>query len=292
MDNESLFDRRAVRRNRDRASVNFAKFDYLITAAAAMLVDRLEDIRRTFPVALDLGCHTGQVAAATSETGKIESLFQSDLSPFMAAKSGGLCFAADEEFLPVGDDSLDLVLSCLSLHWVNDLPGALIQIRRALKPDGLFLGSFLGGESLDELRQALVAAESEITGGVHPRVSPMADVRDGGALLQRAGFAMPVADTDLYTVSYENPLKLMRDLRGMGEQMATSSRLKSFSRKDVLIRAAEFYGEIFGNEESRVTATFEIITLTGWAPAPDQQQPLQPGSAEQSLGDFLNPDDV
>ena len=284
---QPLFNRQVVRRNRDRASTDFSDFDFLFREAAAMLADRLEDIKREFPVALDLGCHTGQVAAVTPYPSGIGTLIQCDLSPAMVSSAYGPRFAADEEFLPVGEKCLDLIISCLSLHWVNDLPGALIQIKRALKPDGLFLGSYLGGETLKELRQALVAAEMEISGGAHPRVSPMADIRDGGALLQRAGFALPVADTDTVEVSYENPMKLMRDLRGMGEQMATSGRLKSFSRRDVMIRAADIYREMFGDENGRVPATFEIITLTGWAPSPDQQQPLAPGSGQANLGDVL-----
>lgn len=285
--NEPVFDRRAVQRNRDRAQAAYDGYDFLVREAAAMLADRLADIKRDFPLALDVGCHTGQLAEVLAGSKGIENFYQCDLSEKMAARTLGNSFAADEEFLPVGDGLLDLVLSCLSLHWVNDLPGALIQIRRALKPDGLFLGSFLGGETLRELRQALTAAESEVTGGARPRVSPMADIRDGGALLQRAGFALPVADTDILTVSYENPMKLMRDLRGMGEQMATHGRFKGFTRKTIMLRAAEIYHEMFGDEDGRVPATFEIITLTGWTPAPNQQKPLAPGSGKTNLGDVL-----
>jgi NADH dehydrogenase [ubiquinone] 1 alpha subcomplex assembly factor 5 len=284
-----IFDRQAVKIHRDRAAKDLPEFEFLLCEVADMVVDRLSDIRRSFPVALDVGCHTGQIAALLAGRGGIETLLQCDLSEQMVRRTSGLKIVADEEYLPIGDGMLDLVVSCLSLHWVNDLPGALIQLRRALKEDGLFLVAFFGGETLKELRQSLIAAESEITGGAGPRVSPYADVRDGGSLLQRAGFALPVADTDVLTVSYENPLKLMRDLRGMGEQMATHTRQKSFTRRSVLLRAAEIYQEIFGDNDGRVPATFEIITLTAWSPSASQQQPLTRGTGQVNLADVLNP---
>ena len=181
------------------------------------------------------------------------------------------------------------MLSCLSLHWVNDLPGALIQVRRALKPDGLFLGAMFGGETLQELRQSLLAGEAETTGGASPRVSPFADVRDAGDLLSRAGFTMPVADIERITVSFDHPLKLMRDLRQMGENNALLGRQKGFTRKDTLKVATEHYFEHFSNEEGRILATFQIIYLTGWAPGPNQPKPLKPGSGKVSLKDALKP---
>jgi NADH dehydrogenase [ubiquinone] 1 alpha subcomplex assembly factor 5 len=284
-----IFDRQAVKMHRDRAAKDLSEFEFLLCEVADMVADRLSDIRRNFPVALDVGCHTGQIAALLAGRGGIETLLQCDLSEKMARRTSGLKIVADEEYLPIGDGMLDLVVSCLSLHWVNDLPGALIQLRRALKEDGLFLAAFFGGETLKELRQSLIAAESEITGGAGPRISPYADVRDGGSLLQRAGFALPVADTDVLTVSYENPLKLMRDLRGMGEQMATHTRQKSFTRRSVLLRATEIYQEIFGDNDGRVPATFEIITLTAWSPSASQQQPLTRGTGQVNLADVLNP---
>lgn len=283
-----IFDRRALKQHRDRAANGLPEFEFLLHEVGEMLADRLSDIRRHFPLALDVGCHTGQIGRVLAGRGGIETLIQCDLSEQMVRRTPGLKLVADEEFLPIGDSVLDLVISNLSLHWVNDLPGALIQLRRALKADGLFLAAFFGGETLKELRQALVAAESEIKGGAGPRISPFADIRDGGALLQRAGFALPVADTDVLTVSYENPLKLMRDLRGMGEQMATHSRQKSFTGRKILLRAAEIYQEMFGDEAGRVPATFEVITLTAWAPAATQQQPARRGTAQISLADVLN----
>jgi NADH dehydrogenase [ubiquinone] 1 alpha subcomplex assembly factor 5 len=284
-----IFDRQVVKIHRDRAARGLSEFEFLLCEVADMVADRLSDIRRSFPVALDVGCHTGQIAALLAGRGGIETLLQCDLSEQMARRTSGLKIVADEEYLPIGDGVLDLVVSCLSLHWVNDLPGALIQLRRALKEDGLFLAAFFGGETLKELRQSLIAAESEITGGAGPRVSPYADVRDGGALLQRAGFALPVADTDVLTVSYESPLKLMRDLRGMGEQMATHTRQKSFTRRSIMLRAAEIYQEMFGDSDGRVPATFEIITLTAWSPSASQQQPLTRGTGQVNLADVLNP---
>lgn len=286
-----IFDRRSVKQHRNRAASSLSEFEFLLCEVADQLVDRLSDIRRNFPVALDVGCHTGQISRLLQGRGGIEQLYQCDLSEPMARQTAGLRIVADEEFLPIGDAQLDLAISSLSLHWVNDLPGALIQIRRALKPDGLFLATLFGGETLKELRQSLITAESEIVGGAGPRVSPFADVRDGGALLQRAGFALPVADTEVLAVSYENPLKLMHDLRGMGEQMATHSRAKTFTRRDVLFRACEIYQDIFGDDDGRVPATFEVITLTAWAPAPDQQQPSTRGSGQISLADVLKSDD-
>ena len=193
----------------------------------------------------------------------------------------------DEERLPFAEASLDLVVSTLALHWTNDLPGALVQIRRALRPDGLFIGSILGGSTLTELRQALVQAESEIAGGAAPRVSPFADMMDAAGLLQRAGFALPVADVDRVQVAYAHPLELLRDLRAMGEgNVLADSDRRPLTRR-VLARAMEIYAERFSRDDARIPATFEIVTMTGWAPHPDQQQPLKPGSAKMRLADAL-----
>jgi SAM-dependent methyltransferase len=202
-------------------------------------------------------------------------------------RAAGLRVVADEEFLPFAAGTFDLVASCLSLHWVNDLPGALIQLRHALRPDGLLLVSLLGGETLHELRAALLEAEAEVTGGAAPRVSPFADVRDAGSLLQRAGFALPVVDADTITVSYPNALALMRDLRAMGEANALAERRRGFSRRGVLLRAAARYEERFADATGRVPATFKIITLTAWAPHEAQPKPLRPGSAAARLAAAL-----
>jgi SAM-dependent methyltransferase len=228
----------------------------------------------------------------------VETIVQCDLSPTMmrAARArpcttgpARLVTVADEEFLPFADGSFDLIVSCLSLHWTNDLPGALVQARRALKPDGLFLAAILGGETLGELRRALIEAEVAETGGAGPRVSPFADVRDAGALLQRAGFALPVVDADTITVSYENALDLMRDLRGMGEANAIAERRKDFTRRSTLLRAAAIYEDMFA-DAGRMPATFQVVNLTAWAPHASQPKALKPGSAAHRLADALRID--
>ncbi|MEO3427226.1 methyltransferase domain-containing protein [Pelagibius sp. CAU 1746] len=289
-----IFDRRCLRRHRERAAGAIAEHDFLIREVAERLLDRLQDIRRSFPLALDLGCHHGVVAELLAEhpagLGGIETLVQADLSPAMARLAGARApaLAADEEALPFAAGSLDLVLSVLSLHWVNDLPGTLLQIARVLKPDGLFLAAMIGGESLKELRAALLQAESEVEGGASPRVSPFADLRDLGGLLQRAGFALPVADVDSITVTYPSALKLMGDLRGMGESGADRNRRRGFSRRETLLRAAALYQERHADSEGRIPATFDILYLTGWTPHASQQRPLAPGSAKVRLAEALD----
>ncbi len=293
-DRIEVLDRRLLRARRDRAAATLPAHDFLFREVAARLVDRLADIRRDFALALDLGCHTGFVAAATHDLppGKIGVLLQADLSPRLAAaargNSGLPTVAADEEFLPFGDASFDLVLSCASLHQVNDLPGALVQIQRALKPDGVFLAALFGGDSLTELRQAWLAAETEQEGGASPRVAPFADLRDAAGLLQRAGFALPVADSDTITVTYDNPLKLMTDLRGMGESNVLVERRRTPTRRVTLMAAAERYMAQFAGSDGRAPATFQILYLTGWAPAAGQPQALKPGSAQARLADALD----
>ncbi len=288
----TIFNRQSVRHHRDRAARSFGDFNFLFVEGAERLADRLQDITRTFPLALNLGCHGGELAAFLPERSAIKTLINADLSPAMAAAArtniGGPVLAVDEEFLPFREHSLDLVISNLSLHWINDLPGALAQIRRALKPDGLFLASMLGGETLNELRDALTEAEVEIEGGLSPRLSPYAQVRDAGNLLGRAGFALPVADTETLTVSYADPLRLMADLRGMGETNANDMRRKSFSRRTTLMRAMEIYMAKYATDEGRLPATFEIIYLTAWTPHESQQKPLRPGSGKVPFGDIFN----
>jgi SAM-dependent methyltransferase len=282
-----LFDRRAVRRQRERAAAALPAHDFLFREAATRLVERLDDVQRTFPTALDLGGHGGVLAAALAGRGGIETLVETDLSLALARRARGLAVVADEEALPFAAGAFDLALSCLSLHWVNDLPGTLLQLRQALKPDGLLLVSLLGGDTLHELRRALLEAEAEAAGGASPRVSPFADVREAGALLQRAGFALPVVDSDSVTVSYPDALALMRDLRRMGEANALSERRRSFSRRGVLLRAAERYQALFGDAAGRIAATFRIVTLTAWVPHAAQPKPLRPGSAAARLAEAL-----
>ncbi len=286
-DSMDIFDRRLVRRHRDRAAPHLADHDFLIREVADRLGDRLDDVRREFPTALDLGCHTGQVANAVAGRAGIETLLQCDLSESMIRRAGGLRLAADEEALPFGPATLDLVVSCLGLHWVNDLPGTLLQIREALRPDGLMLAAMLGGDTLFELRQALFQAETEATGGVSPRVSPMADLRDAAGLLQRAGFALPVADLDTITVSYGDPFTLMRDLRGMGQANAVRARHRAPMRREILLRAASVLQERFADHEGRIGITFQIVWLMAWAPHAAQPKPLRRGSAAIRLADAL-----
>ena len=286
----AVFDRHAVRRHRDRAAPGLSAHDFLFCEVAERLAERLDDVTRRFPLALDLGCHTGELGRRLAGRGGIERLVQGDLSPEMAARAGPLALAADEESLPFAEGSLDLIMSNLALHWVNDLPGALIQIRRALKPDGLFLAAMIGGASLVELRDCLLAAELEQEGGAGPRVSPFADVPDAGALLQRAGFALPVVDSDRITVTYPHALALMADLRGMGESNALTDRRRRFTRRSTLYAAAKAYEERFADAEGRIRASFEILYLTAWAPHDSQPRPATRGSGRVDLGAALNDD--
>ena len=285
-----LFDRRLHRRRLDRAAAGFGAANFLKLRAATDAVERLEAILRSFPLAVDLGARDGAFAEALARSdarAKIGTLIETDFSARMLASRAGLRVQVDEEALPFAPESLDLVVSTLALHWANDLPGALIQVRQALKPDGLFLGAVLGGASLTELRQSLTAAEAELTDGAGPRVAPFADTFDAAGLLQRAGFALPVADLDRVTVRYAHPLKLIADLRAMGETNVLIDRARRPLSRRVLARACEIYAERFAEADGRVRATFDILTMTGWAPHPDQQKPLRPGSAKMRLADAL-----
>lgn len=282
-----VFDRQTVRGRRDRAAGGLANHDFLYREIAERLVDRLDDIKRSFPLALDLGCHAGTLGRTIGARGGVETFVSCDLSPRMAAAAPAPALAGDEEVLPFAAGTFDLVLSSLSLHWVNDLPGALAQVRRALKPDGLFLAAMFGGQTLSELRRVLNDAEIALEGGLSPRISPFAAVRDAGNLLQRAGFALPVADAETLTVMYEDPLKLLADLRGMGEANAALERRRTFTRRATLLDALSRYRDLYADADGRVPATFQIIYLTAWAPDPSQPKPLRRGSAANRLADAL-----
>lgn len=285
-----LFDRALHRKRLDRAAATFARAEFLHRRAAFDLAERLSGIMRDFPVAVELSARAGGLREALAEEGaadRIGVLIESDLSAAMLRGRTGARVALDEEQLPFAPESLDLVVSTLGLHWTNDVVGALIQIRQALKPDGLFLAAFLGGTTLTELRQSLVAAEVELLGGAGSRISPFADVADAAALLQRAGFALPVADVDRVSVSYEHPLKLLADLRQMGETNVLAERHPKALTRALVARACDLYLERFAGPDGRVPATFEIITLTGWAPHETQPQALRPGSAKMRLADAL-----
>ena len=279
--NDGPFDRRVVRLHRATAAMS-RQAEFLFVDVADRLADRLDDITRRFPVALELGARHGAVSQALAGKNKTDFLVEADLSSAFARH-----LAVDEELLPFAPSSLDAVISNLALHWVNDLVGTLIQVRMALKPDGLLLAALLGGETLVELRHALADSEIAITGGLSPRLSPMVDVRDAGALLQRAGFALPVVDTDRITVTYPDAFALMRDLKTMGENNALADRPRTLARRDVFLHAASLYQDRHADHEKRIPATFDIIFLTAWAPHTSQQQPLTPGSGNISLTQVL-----
>ena len=285
-----LFDRALHRRRLDRAAAGYDRAAFLKHRAAEDAVVRLEAIMRRFPLAVDLGARDGAFSRALADSDaaeKVDWLVETDLSAAMLATRPGPRLVVDEERLPFAPASLDLVVSTLALHWTNDLVGSLIQIRRALKPDGLFIGAILGGATLTELRQSLLEAEAELSGGAALRVSPFADAFDAAALLQRAGFALPVTDVDRVTVRYAHPLELLRDLRAMGETNVLRDRARKPLKRSVLLRAMELYQARFAQADGRVPATFEIVTITGWAPHESQQKPLKPGSAKMRLADAL-----
>jgi SAM-dependent methyltransferase len=277
-----LFDRAllAARRRRARARPRDGA-DFLLARVVEDLDDRLATVLRRFARAVDLGPFAGPGAAALARSGKVDTVLRA------GPDAESVDLVADEEALPFAPESLDLVVSLLALHFVDDLPGALVQIRRALAPDGLFLASLLGGQTLHELRDALMAAELEIHGGVSPRVVPFLDVRDLGGLLQRAGFALPVTDTDRVTVRYGSMFDLVADLRAMGATNPLRERSRRPASRALFLRAAEIYAERHADADGRLRATFEIVSASGWAPHPDQQKPLAPGSAQVRLADAL-----
>lgn len=285
-----LFDRKNVRNHRSRAArIDWAKHGFLFEEVSDRVAERLLDISRSFDVALDLGCHGGAFGQQLRNLQKVGTLISADLDgSLMGQNANGLQVMADEEFLPFAPLSFDLIGSILSLHWTNDLPGALVQLFRCLKPDGLFVGAMFGVESLQELKWCLMQAESEIRGGVSPRVSPFTEVRDAGALLQRAGFALPVTDVDMITLKYSSAFDLMKELRGMGEGNALVARQKSFTGREVMYRAAELYQEHYQDADGLIPASFQIIYLAGWSPHKNQQKPLRRGSGQMSISDALS----
>lgn len=281
-----IFDRALQRRRRLRALRN-EPVDFLVAHVAQELADRLLAVNRDFHIAADIGTPGDALRAALRAQAIVPNMIAVDPLAAYLPDRGQWHVAADEEALPFAGGSLDLIVSALALQSVNDLPGALAQIRRALKPDGLFLAALLGGETLTELRQSFAAAESEIDDGASPRVAPFADLRDLGSLMQRAGFALPVADTDRVTVRYASAFDLMRDLRGMGATNALVERRRVPLKRAALLRMASIYAERFSDPDARVRATFDIVWLSGWAPHESQQQPLRPGSAKARLADAL-----
>jgi SAM-dependent methyltransferase len=274
----AIFDRGLLGR-RQRRALALGPATFLLDRAAEDIADRLQAVMRSFDRAADLGTPTDAVRRTVMASGKVGSV--------APAGWGEAELVVDDAGKPLMAGELDLVVSALSLQFVNDLPGTLAQIRRALKPDGLLLAAMLGGETLTELRQAFAQAESEIEGGMSPRVAPFTDLRDIGALLQRAGLALPVVDSDRVTVRYASIFDLMQDLRRMGATNALVERRRAPLRRATLVRLGEIYAERFSDADGRIRATFETIWLSGWAPHESQQKPLKPGSAQQRLADAL-----
>lgn len=281
-----IFDSRLHARRKDRAARG-AMPTFLLERVADDLAERLAVVRRSFPIAACVGALDGTLGRRIAGMAGIETILNVESSSGLLARCDRPAIQASEDALPFADSSLDLVVSALSLHMIDDLPGTLAQIRRALRPDGLFLAAVLGGDTLKELRAAWLAAEAELAGGASPRVAPFADVRDIGALLQRAGFALPVADSERLTVTYPDPLTLMRELKAMGASNIMRERSRKPVTRRLLLRAAEIYVEQFALPNGRVPATFEILTMTAWAPHESQQKPLAPGSATTRLADVL-----
>jgi SAM-dependent methyltransferase len=267
-----LFDRALLRTRQSRA-LGLGPATFLLDRVAEDMAERLHAVLREFKTAADVGTPGDQVRTAlTGRTDKIARIDRLDL---------------ESEPLPLEPESLDLAVSALAFQFVNDLPGVLAQIRRALKPDGLLLAAMIGGDTLTELRQSFAAAEAELEGGVSPRVAPFADLRDVGALLQRAGFALPVTDVDRVVVRYDSAFALMQDLRRMGATNVLVERRRIPTRRATTLRMAQVYGERFADADGRIRATFDVIWLSGWAPHESQQKPLKPGSAKAGLAEAV-----
>jgi SAM-dependent methyltransferase len=282
----NLFDRNLLRKRRARAARDWAAHDFLKREAVARVAERIDEIRRDFPLALDLGGHQGEMAQALRAHPRVGHIVTADLSEAMARRAPRPACVCDEELLPFAPESFDLVTSVLSLHHVNDLPGVLIQLRQALKADGALIAVLYGANSLRELRSSLIHAAA-LGFGLSPRLSPLVEIRDAGALLQRAGFALPIVDNDLLTIEYQTAPGLLKDLRGMGETHLLKGHLRPMQR-DYLAATLDHYETHHRNAEGYVTASVEFITLTGWKPHPSQPQPLKPGSATQSLKNALS----
>ncbi len=280
-----IFDRPLLRRRLFRARASAGE-DFLLTRAAEDLIERLATVKRDFRAVLDIGTPRPGLAVSLRHA-LPEALLVRAAPVAEAADEARLTLVADEERLPFARQSFDLAVSLLALQAANDLPGALVQIRQTLKPDGLFLGCLLGGQTLTELRQALFMAELELTGGASPRVAPFSDLRDLGHLLQRTGFGLPVTDVEPLVVRYASPFGLYADLRAMGATNALVLRRREPMTRGMLLRAAQIYAEKFSDPDGRVRATFELVWLSGWAPHESQQKPLKPGSARMKLADAL-----
>jgi SAM-dependent methyltransferase len=285
-----IFDRALANRWLDRAwarAVANPGADFLLRRAVDELIERLSVVKRRFAIAADFGSPGPHGAAALAAGEQVDCVIRLAPTEASLGTGGFLRAVGDLERLPAADGRLDLAVSLLALQTVNDLPGALVQMRRALKPDGLLIAAMMGGDTLTELRQSLTIAESEVLGGASPRVAPFVDVRALGGLAQRAGLALPVVDLDRAIVRYADMFALLADLRAMGGANALRARSRKPLRRDVLGRAAAAYAERFADSDGRLRATFDIVWLSGWAPHESQPKPLQPGSATASLADAL-----
>lgn len=283
---EPVFDLQSlVARKRRARRLDDRGAHFLMQRAAEDVADRLSTVQRSFGTAASILSQTDAAQRMLQQSGKVENIFRVETD---AALLDGDGLVAQDEILPLQPESVDLVISLYALQEANDLPGMLIQIRRSLRPDGLFLGCLAGAGTLGELREALLAAETELYGGASPRVFPFADVRDMGGLLQRAGFALPVTDSESVTVRYDSMFALIRDLRAMGATNSLLARSRKPASKALFLRAAEIYAERFSDPDGRVRATFSTIWLSGWAPHASQQKPLEPGSAKVSLAKVLS----
>ena len=278
-----IFNRSLIKLRRDKSAAEFHKHDFINQEITTRLIDNVQDIKRNFNTILNMNCDARSIDKHFDEAFVINQ----DLSFNMVDRYEGHKIQADEELFPYKNHSLELILSCLNLHWVNDLPGALSQLLHSLKPDGLFLGALLGGETLTELRQSMLKADMDHRGGISPHISPFVDIRDAGALMQRAGFALPVVSTERITVTYSDAFALMKELKGMGENNALIKGYKALSSPKLMMKVAENYHSDFANDQGRIPVTFDIIYLQGWAPHDSQQKPLRPGSGKMFLKDAL-----
>lgn len=283
----ALFDTDLLRRRKDRAAPGIASHDFLLRQVTEDFAERLLLFRRTFARAANIGAWNGHLSRRLFGVSGISSMADLEDSPRLLEFCGPDRLETTLERLPLEEASLDLAVSALSLQLVNDLPGVLAQIRRALKPDGLFLAALLGADTLKELRQSWLEAELEVHEGASPRVAPFVDVRDMGTLLQRAAFALPVVDSDRLTVTYSDPLALMREIKAFGASNMLADRSRRPVTRRLLLRTAQIYQDRFGLPDGRIPATFEILTLTAWSPHESQQRPLKPGSARQRLAHAL-----
>ncbi|WP_310621810.1 class I SAM-dependent methyltransferase [Flexibacterium corallicola] len=292
MDDHRLFDKPLLaQRRRTILQKNIDGADFLLKATIQDFAERLQFVSRQFEIGIDLGAHSADVTQTLRESGKVQTVLRADLfDPLPNASAPHM--VVDDQSPPLAPESVDLIVSLLNLQVVDDLPGTLAQIRRCLRPDGLFLATVFGSGTLAELRDSLLHAEMELSGGISPRVIPFAETRDLGSLLQRAGFTLPVTDVDRVTVRYNTMFDLMKDLREMGAANPLLARQKHFTSKQLFMKAAQYYAQNYSDPDGRIRATFTFTSLSGWAPHESQQKPLKPGSAKVNLADALGAKEI